>query len=92
MNCGRPVAAGRFAPHLEKCMGKLHFQGRKARTKTTRSSTAGRTRNNNGSAASSYSPYSSPAIANRASLPNGVTDGSASVTGEDHSNHILPEP
>ncbi|KAF2930338.1 SAGA-associated factor 11 isoform X3 [Oryza sativa Japonica Group] len=43
MNCGRPVAAGRFAPHLEKCMGK----GRKARTKTTRSSTAGRTRNNN---------------------------------------------
>uniref|UniRef100_A0A0E0HD53 SAGA-associated factor 11 n=1 Tax=Oryza nivara TaxID=4536 RepID=A0A0E0HD53_ORYNI len=88
MNCGRPVAAGRFAPHLEKCMGK----GRKARTKTTRSSTAGRTRNNNGSAASSYSPYSSPAIANRASLPNGVTDGSASVTGEDNSNHILPEP
>lgn len=23
MNCGRPVAAGRFAPHLEKCMGKI---------------------------------------------------------------------
>lgn len=23
MNCGRPVAAGRFAPHLEKCMGKV---------------------------------------------------------------------
>ncbi|KAJ7565028.1 hypothetical protein O6H91_02G044900 [Diphasiastrum complanatum] len=27
MNCGRPIVAGRFAPHLEKCMGK----GRKAR-------------------------------------------------------------
>lgn len=23
MNCGRPVTAGRFAPHLEKCMGKV---------------------------------------------------------------------
>ncbi|VAH18273.1 unnamed protein product [Triticum turgidum subsp. durum] len=43
MNCGRPVVAGRFAPHLEKCMGK----GRKARAKTTRSSTAGRNRNSN---------------------------------------------
>ncbi|KAL6571551.1 SAGA-associated factor [Orobanche hederae] len=27
MNCGRSIMAGRFAPHLEKCMGK----GRKAR-------------------------------------------------------------
>ncbi|CAM8969055.1 hypothetical protein QQ045_004115 [Rhodiola kirilowii] len=36
MNCGRAVAAGRFAPHLEKCMGK----GRKARLKATRSSIA----------------------------------------------------
>ncbi|KAL5202616.1 hypothetical protein ABZP36_013568 [Zizania latifolia] len=89
MNCGRPVAAGRFAPHLEKCMGK----GRKARTKTTRSSTAGRTRNNNGSAASSYSPYSTnPAGADRASLPNGITDGGGSCTGEEHSNHVLQEP
>lgn len=25
MNCGRPVVAGRFAPHLEKCMGKVGF-------------------------------------------------------------------
>ncbi|KAK4355972.1 hypothetical protein RND71_024943 [Anisodus tanguticus] len=33
MNCGRSIMAGRFAPHLEKCMGK----GRKARLKTTRS-------------------------------------------------------
>uniref|UniRef100_A0A0D9WFF4 SAGA-associated factor 11 n=1 Tax=Leersia perrieri TaxID=77586 RepID=A0A0D9WFF4_9ORYZ len=88
MNCGRPVAAGRFAPHLEKCMGK----GRKARTKTTRSSTAGRARNNNGSAASSYSPYATGASANRVSLPNGVTDGGGSAAGENHSNHILPEP
>jgi hypothetical protein len=24
MNCGRPVVAGRFAPHLEKCMGKVN--------------------------------------------------------------------
>lgn len=23
MNCGRSTAAGRFAPHLEKCMGKV---------------------------------------------------------------------
>uniref|UniRef100_A0A0D6R4N3 SAGA-associated factor 11 n=1 Tax=Araucaria cunninghamii TaxID=56994 RepID=A0A0D6R4N3_ARACU len=36
MNCGRAIVAGRFAPHLEKCMGK----GRKARLKATRSSTS----------------------------------------------------
>lgn len=23
MNCGRSIVAGRFAPHLEKCMGKV---------------------------------------------------------------------
>ena len=23
MNCGRTIAAGKFAPHLEKCMGKV---------------------------------------------------------------------
>lgn len=23
MNCGRSIMAGRFAPHLEKCMGKV---------------------------------------------------------------------
>uniref|UniRef100_J3M660 Uncharacterized protein n=1 Tax=Oryza brachyantha TaxID=4533 RepID=J3M660_ORYBR len=66
--------------------------GRKARTKTTRSSTAGRSRSNNGTAASSYSPYANAASANRVSLPNGVADGGGSATGEDHSNHILPEP
>ncbi|KAL6864959.1 hypothetical protein ACP4OV_016110 [Aristida adscensionis] len=79
MNCGRPVVAGRFAPHLDKCMGK----GRKARTKTTRSSVAARTRSNNGSAAPSYSPYSNTANANRASVPNGVTDGGGGASGED---------
>lgn len=25
MNCGRSVTAGKFAPHLEKCMGKVNF-------------------------------------------------------------------
>ncbi|PIA32414.1 hypothetical protein AQUCO_04500190v1 [Aquilegia coerulea] len=25
MNCGRSIMAGRFAPHLEKCMGKVGF-------------------------------------------------------------------
>ncbi|CAN1139277.1 SAGA-associated factor 11 [Linum perenne] len=41
------VVAGRFAPHLEKCIGK----GRKARLKATRNSTA--------SAQNRYSPSSS---------------------------------
>ncbi|XP_062181639.1 SAGA-associated factor 11-like isoform X1 [Phragmites australis] len=82
MNCGRHVVAGRFAPHLEKCMGK----GRKARTKTTRSSTAARTRNCNGSTASSYSPYSIAVNSNRASVSNGVPDCGGG-TGGDHSNH-----
>ncbi|PIM98852.1 putative integral membrane protein [Handroanthus impetiginosus] len=40
MNCGRSIMAGRFAPHLEKCMGK----GRKARPRTTRSTTAAQNR------------------------------------------------
>ncbi|GBG65156.1 hypothetical protein CBR_g49952 [Chara braunii] len=26
LNCGRPVVAGRYAPHLEKCMGKAYFR------------------------------------------------------------------
>ncbi|KAF8720074.1 hypothetical protein HU200_024847 [Digitaria exilis] len=83
MNCGRPVVAGRFAPHLEKCMGK----GRKARTKTTRSSSAGRTRSSNGiAAATSNSPYSNTTNASRASTPNGVTD-SVGGAGGNHSNH-----
>ncbi|KAL6961947.1 SAGA-associated factor [Sarracenia purpurea var. burkii] len=44
MNCGRSIMAGKFAPHLEKCMGK----GRKARLKATRSSTAAQNRYSRG--------------------------------------------
>ncbi|XP_073391143.1 uncharacterized protein [Physcomitrium patens] len=40
MNCGRPIVAGRFAPHLEKCMGK----GRKARIKPNSSLSASQPR------------------------------------------------
>ncbi|KAM1100115.1 hypothetical protein ACFX2I_006654 [Malus domestica] len=36
MTCGRFILAGKFAPHLEKCMGKA----RKAHLKVTRSSMA----------------------------------------------------
>lgn len=61
MNCGRPVMAGRFAPHLEKCMGK----GRRARLKATRSSTITRSQHSRGSPVSVYAPYTT----NR--LPNG---------------------
>ncbi|KAK9090353.1 hypothetical protein Sjap_023530 [Stephania japonica] len=28
MNCGRSIMAGRFAPHLEKCMGRINSQFR----------------------------------------------------------------
>ncbi|XP_068640441.1 SAGA-associated factor 11-like [Aristolochia californica] len=64
MNCGRSIMAGRFAPHLEKCMGK----GRKARLKATRSSTASQTRPSRGSSISLYSPYSN------SNSSNGVDD------------------
>lgn len=66
MNCGRSIMAGRFAPHLEKCMGK----GRKARMKATRSSTAAQNRCTRGSTSSAISPYTSTSI-NR--LSNGST-------------------
>uniref|UniRef100_A0A1J3F2Q8 SAGA-associated factor 11 n=1 Tax=Noccaea caerulescens TaxID=107243 RepID=A0A1J3F2Q8_NOCCA len=56
MNCGRQIVAGRFAPHLEKCMGK----GRKARAKMTRSTTAAQNRN---SRPSPNPRYGSPAAA-----------------------------
>ncbi|KAK1270481.1 hypothetical protein QJS04_geneDACA006040 [Acorus gramineus] len=62
MNCGRSIMAGRFAPHLEKCMGK----GRKARLKSTRSSTT-QNRHSRGNPVSVYAPYS-----NRAA--NGTAD------------------
>ncbi|KAH1066716.1 hypothetical protein J1N35_031703 [Gossypium stocksii] len=53
MNCGRSIAAGRFAPHSEKCMGKV----RKACRKVTRSSTAMQNRYSRGSPFSTYSPF-----------------------------------
>ncbi|XP_021909664.1 ataxin-7-like protein 3 [Carica papaya] len=79
MNCGRSIMAGRFAPHLEKCMGK----GRRARLKVTRSSTAVQNRYSRGSPVSTYSPYSNPTSTNR--LPNGTPSG----VGEEYSNGTL---
>ncbi|KAJ8559827.1 hypothetical protein K7X08_003885 [Anisodus acutangulus] len=80
MNCGRPIMAGHFAPHLEKCMGK----GRKARLNPTRSTTA-QNRYTRGSSASTYSPYSNSTSTNR--LPN----GSSGVAGHEYSNGSLDE-
>ncbi|XP_050220231.1 SAGA-associated factor 11 [Mercurialis annua] len=71
MNCGRSIVAGRFAPHLEKCMGK----GRKARLKATRSSTAAQNRNARGSPVSTYIPYSNSTSPNQ--LPNRTSGGAA---------------
>ncbi|XP_050109308.1 SAGA-associated factor 11-like [Malus sylvestris] len=82
MNCGRPIVAGRFAPHLEKCMGK----GRKARLKVTRSSTAAQTRNSRGSSASTYSTYSNSNSTSR------LSNGASGVSGEEYSNGTLEEP
>ncbi|XP_065848292.1 SAGA-associated factor 11 [Euphorbia lathyris] len=76
MNCGRSIMAGRFAPHLEKCMGK----GRKARLKATRSSTAAQNRPSRGSPVSAYYPYSNSSSTNRLS------------NGEEYSNGTLEEP
>ncbi|BBN19324.1 hypothetical protein Mp_8g09670 [Marchantia polymorpha subsp. ruderalis] len=50
LNCGRPIVAGRFAPHLEKCMGK----GRKARLKASRNMTSTQQRRARSSPISSY--------------------------------------
>ncbi|TXG74444.1 hypothetical protein EZV62_003023 [Acer yangbiense] len=75
MNCGRSIMAGRFAPHLEKCMGK----GRKARLKVTRSSTAAQNRHSRGSPSSTYS-YSNSTSMNR------LSNGAPGVTGEEYSN------
>ncbi|GLT80741.1 hypothetical protein SLA2020_521650 [Shorea laevis] len=81
MNCGRSVGAGKFAPHLEKCMGK----GRKARLKMTRSSTAAQNRQSRGSPVSTYSPYSNSTSTNR--LANGSLGA-----GEPYSNGTSEEP
>lgn len=70
MNCGRPIVAGRFAPHLEKCMGK----GRNARQKTTRSTTMAQNRHSRVSSVSVYVPYSTN--------PNRSHNGSTSASGE----------
>ncbi|KAK8679842.1 hypothetical protein V6N13_145275 [Hibiscus sabdariffa] len=82
MNCGRSIAAGRFAPHLEKCMGK----GRKARLKVTRSSIAAQNHYSRGTPISTYSPYSNFTTTNR--LPNG-TPG---VVSEEYSHGTYKEP
>ncbi|KAK7301707.1 hypothetical protein RJT34_12579 [Clitoria ternatea] len=79
MNCGRSIMAGRFAPHLEKCMGK----GRKARLKVTRSSTATQNRYSRGSPVSTYSNYSSNNSMNR------LANGTSTFAGEEHSNGTL---
>lgn len=80
MNCGRSVVAGRFAPHLEKCMGK----GRKARLKVTRSSTTTQNRQPRGSP---VSPYTT----NNAGT-NRLANGSPGVASEPHSNGAAEEP
>ncbi|XP_078179007.1 SAGA-associated factor-like protein [Carex rostrata] len=79
MNCGRPIVAGRFAPHLEKCMGN----GRNSRAKATRSSTVTRSRHSRGSPVSVYAPYSTSA--QRA--PNGTASG----VSEDPSDYNIEE-
>ncbi|KAJ6895891.1 SAGA-associated factor 11-like [Populus alba x Populus x berolinensis] len=82
MNCGRPIMAGRFAPHLEKCMGK----GRKARVKATRSSTAAQNRYSRGSPVSAYSSYSNSTSTNR------LSNGTYNHTVEEYSNGTCEEP
>ncbi|GMH10958.1 hypothetical protein Nepgr_012799 [Nepenthes gracilis] len=78
MNCGRSIAAGRFAPHLEKCMGK----GRKARLKVTRSSTAAQNRYSRGSP---VSPYSNSTAMSR------LSNGTPGVAGEEYSNGTIED-
>ncbi|KAL2470009.1 Sgf11 [Abeliophyllum distichum] len=80
MNCGRSIMAGRFAPHLEKCMGK----GRKARLKATRSSSAAQNRYSRGSPLSTHSPYSNSTGPNR-------SNGSSGVAGDENSCGTLRE-
>ncbi|KAM1753464.1 hypothetical protein ACFX12_006042 [Malus domestica] len=82
MICGRSIVAGRFALHLEKCMGK----GRKACLKVTRSSTAAETWNSRGNPASTYSTYS---CSNSTSW---LSNGASGVAGEEYSNCALEVP
>ncbi|KAE8727709.1 hypothetical protein F3Y22_tig00005406pilonHSYRG00331 [Hibiscus syriacus] len=82
MNCGRSISAGRFAPHLEKCMGK----GRKARLKVTRSTTSAQNRYSRGSPVSTYSPFSNPTSTHI------LSNGTPSVAGEEYSNGTYEGP
>uniref|UniRef100_A0A1D1Z8Q3 SAGA-associated factor 11 n=1 Tax=Anthurium amnicola TaxID=1678845 RepID=A0A1D1Z8Q3_9ARAE len=82
MNCGRSVIAGKFAPHLEKCMGK----GRKARLKTTRSSTITQSRHSRGSPVTVYAPHSNASNISR--VPNG-TSGTGT---DDYTEFAFEEP
>ncbi|XP_068495293.1 SAGA-associated factor 11 isoform X2 [Phaseolus vulgaris] len=81
MNCGRSIMAGRFAPHLEKCMGK----GRKARLKVTRSSTVAQNRYSRSSPVSAHSPYSNYST----NSMNRLANGTSTFAGEEHSNGTL---
>ncbi|XP_010266682.1 PREDICTED: SAGA-associated factor 11 homolog [Nelumbo nucifera] len=81
MNCGQSIMAGRFAPHLEKCMGK----GRKARLKSTRSSKAVQNRYSQGSPISTYSPYSNSNNMYR------IANGTSGPTGEEYADGTLEE-
>ncbi|XP_048420291.1 SAGA-associated factor 11-like [Pyrus x bretschneideri] len=82
MNCGRSIMDGRFAPHLEKCVGK----GRKAHLKVTRSTPAAHTHNSWGNPASTYSKYSSSSSISQ------LSNGASGVAGEEYSNGALEEP
>ncbi|CAN6696237.1 unnamed protein product [Malus baccata var. baccata] len=82
MNCDRSIVAGRFAPHLEKCMRN----GRKARLNVTRNSTAAQTQNSRGNLASTYSTYLNSNSTNR------LSNGTSAVAGEEYSNGALEEP
>ncbi|GAA0169619.1 hypothetical protein LIER_24065 [Lithospermum erythrorhizon] len=82
MNCGRSIMAGRFAPHLEKCMGK----GRKARLRATRSSVATPRRYTRSTSVSNHIPNSS------STSTSGLPNETSRPAGEDHTNGTFQEP
>lgn len=61
-------------------------QGRKARLKVTRSSTAAQTRHTRGNPVSTYSNYSNSNSTSR------ISNGTSSVASEEYSNGVLEEP
>ncbi|XXG44350.1 hypothetical protein AAC387_Pa01g4181 [Persea americana] len=83
MNCKRSIMAGRFAPHLEKCMGK----GRKARLKSTRSGTAAQNRQARGSPVSAYASYS-----NSTTNVNRVANGTPGPAADEYGEGGFDEP